>query len=122
MAKKRSLAVVGNDTDLLVLLLHHLSPKHRAIFIQTASIILNIRFLQAHLAHELSSSLFFFMHFPRLAACGPDNMDLDTCVSVVASLREEFASCFADVKALAADFKLFTAPFDLPVDDASTPL
>ena len=42
----------------------------------------------------------------------------DTCVSVVASLGKEFASRFAGVRALAADFKLFTAPFDFPVDDA----
>ena len=52
------------------------------------------------------------MHFSRLAACAPDNVDLNTCVSVVASLREDFVSRFADVKALAADFKLFTAPLD----------
>ena len=45
----------------------------------------------------------------------------DTCVSVVASMREEFASCFAGIKALAADLKLFTAPFDFPVDDAPAP-
>ena len=57
MVKKISLAFVGDDTDLLVLLLHHLSPRHRVIFIQTASIILNIRILQGHFVHELSSSL-----------------------------------------------------------------
>ena len=31
-------------------------------------------------------------HFPRLAACVPDDVEPDTCVSVVASQREEFAS------------------------------
>ena len=46
----------------------------------------------------------------------------DTCVSVVASMREEFASRFAGIKPLAADFKLFTATFDFPVDDAPAPL
>ena len=35
---------------------------------------------------------------------------------------EEFASRFAGIKPLAADFKLFTAPFDFPVDDAPAPL
>ena len=60
-------------------------------------------------------------HFPRLAACVPDDVESDTCVSVVASLMEEFASRFAGVRPLAADFKLFTAPFDFPVDDAPTP-
>ena len=57
-------------------------------------------------------------HFPRLAACVPDDLEPDPCVSVVASLREEFASRFARIKPLAADFKLFTAPFDFPVDCA----
>ena len=58
---------------------------------------------------------------PRLAACVPDDVEPDTCVSVVASLMEEFASRFAGVRPLAADFKLFTAPFDFPVDDAPAP-
>ena len=62
------------------------------------------------------------VHFPRLSACVPHNVDLDTCVSVVASLLEEFASRFAEFKVLAADFKHFTAPFDLPVDVAFAPL
>ena len=51
-------------------------------------------------------------HFPRIAACVPDNDEPDTCVSVVASLREDFASRFAGVRPLAADLKLFTAPVD----------
>ena len=41
-------------------------------------------------------------HFPRIAACVPDDVELDTCVSVVASLSEEFASRFAGIKPLAA--------------------
>ena len=44
----------------------------------------------------------------------PDDLEPDPCVSVVASLREEFASRFARIKPLAADFKLFTAPFEFP--------
>ena len=51
-----------------------------------------------------------------------DDVEPDTCVSVVASMREEFASHFAGIKPLAADFKLFTAPFDFPVDDDPAPL
>ena len=51
----------------------------------------------------------------------PDDVEPDTFVSVVASMREEFASCFAGIKPLAADLKLFTAPFDFPVDDAPAP-
>ena len=54
-------------------------------------------------------------------ACVPDDVEPDTCVSVVASMREEFASRFAGIKPLAVDFKLFTAPFDFPVDDAPAP-
>ena len=60
-------------------------------------------------------------HFSRLAACVPDDVEPDTVVSVVASLREEFASRFAGVRPLAAEFKLFTAPFDIPVDDTTAP-
>ena len=60
-------------------------------------------------------------HFPRLAAYVPDDMEPDTCLDVVTSLGEEFASRFAGVQPLAADFKLFTALFDFPVDDAHAP-
>ena len=52
----------------------------------------------------------------RLAACVPDDVEPDTCVSVGASLREEYASRFTGVRPLAADFRLFTAPFDFPAD------
>ncbi|KAG0711611.1 General transcription factor II-I repeat domain-containing protein 2 [Chionoecetes opilio] len=62
-----------------------------------------------------------FMHFPRIAACAPDDVDLNTCVGVVTSLREEFASRFTGVRPLAS-FKLFTSPFDFPVDEAPAPL
>ena len=71
---------------------------------------------------EVQLAIGQFLHFPHPAACAPDNVNLDTCVSVVASLREEFASRFTDIKALAADFKLFTVPFDLLVDDAPASL
>ena len=61
-------------------------------------------------------------HFPRLAACVSDDVEPDTCNSVVASQREEFASRFAGVRPEAADFKLFTPPpLDFPVDDAPVP-
>ena len=59
MAKRRSVAVVGDDTDLLVLLLHHLRPRHHVIFLQIASKILNIRILQDHLDPNLTASLLF---------------------------------------------------------------
>ena len=41
--------------------------------------------------------------------CVPDDVEPDTCV-----MREEFASRFAGMKPLAADFKLFTAPLTFP--------
>ncbi|KAG0721741.1 General transcription factor II-I repeat domain-containing protein 2 [Chionoecetes opilio] len=63
-----------------------------------------------------------FMHFPRIAACAPDDVDLNTCVGVVTSLREEFASRFTGVRPLAPGFKLFTSPFDFPMDEAPAPL
>ncbi|KAG0724696.1 General transcription factor II-I repeat domain-containing protein 2 [Chionoecetes opilio] len=63
-----------------------------------------------------------FMHFPRIAACAPDDVDLNTCVGVVTSLREEFASRFTGVWPLAPGFKLFTSLFDFPVDEAPAPL
>ena len=53
-------------------------------------------------------------HFPRLPACVPDDVEPDTCVSVVAFLMEKFASRFAGVRPLAADFKLFTALLTFP--------
>ena len=62
------------------------------------------------------------MHFSHIAACAPDDMDLNTCVGVVTSLREKFASCFTGVRPLVPRFKLFTSPFDLPVDEAPAPL
>ena len=75
-----------------------------------------LRLWEAQLANDQLDN------FPRLAACVPDDVEPDTCVSAVASLMEEFASRFAEVRPLAADFKLFTAPFDFPVDDVPSPL
>ena len=51
-------------------------------------------------------------NFPRLAACVPDDVEPDTCVSAVASLGEECASRFAGVRPLSVDFKLFTTPLN----------
>ena len=59
MAKRRSVTIVGDDTDLLVLMLHHLSPSHHDIFLQTASKIINIRTLQDHINPDVAASLLF---------------------------------------------------------------
>ena len=48
------------------------------------------------------------MHFPVIAACAPDDVDLNTCVGVVTSLQEEFAFRFTGVRPLTPGFKLFT--------------
>lgn len=63
-----------------------------------------------------------FDHFPRLAACAADDVDGKACADVVATLQQEFACRFTGVRALASDFKLFTAPFDVPVDEAPASL
>ena len=59
IAKRTSVTVVGDDTDLLVLLLHHLSPRHHVVFLQTTSKVINIRILQDHLPSSLTASLLF---------------------------------------------------------------
>ena len=53
-----------------------------------------------------------FMHFPRIVACAPDDVDLNICVGVITSLREENASRFTGVRSLAPGFKLITSPCD----------
>ena len=65
-----------------------------------------------------------FIHFPHILAYTPDDVDLvlDTCVGVVISLREEFASRFTGVRPQSWGFKLFTSPFDLPADEAPASL
>ena len=49
-------------------------------------------------------------------------MDLNSCVGVVTSLLEGFASRFIGVRPLGPGFKLFTSPFDFTVDKASASL
>ncbi len=60
-------------------------------------------------------------HFPRLAACVSDDVEPDTCNSVVASQREEFASRFAGVRPQAAATSSCLTRLDFPVDDAPVP-
>ena len=63
MARRRSVTIVGDDTDLLVLMLHHLSPSHHDIFLQTASKIINICTLQDPINPDVAASL-LFLHAP----------------------------------------------------------
>ena len=46
-----------------------------------------------------------FMHFSCIPACAPDDVDLNTCVGVVISLREEFASHFTCVRPLSSSLR-----------------
>ena len=55
------------------------------------------------------------MHFPHIVVCAPDDVEMNTCVGIVTSLREEFASRFTGVRPLVPGFKQFTFPFNLPV-------
>ena len=59
MAERRPVILVGDDTDLLVLLLHHLKPTDHDIYLQTTNKILNIHTLQDHLGPTILSSLLF---------------------------------------------------------------
>ena len=76
-----------------------------------------LRFWEAQLANSQLEQ------FPPLAACVPDDVQPDTCVSVVTSPREEFASRFAGVKPLhGCGLQAVYHPFDFPVDNAPAPM
>jgi hypothetical protein len=51
--------VVGDDTDLMVLLLHHIQTTHQNIFMQTSNKTINVKTLHAHLEPDLIGSLLF---------------------------------------------------------------
>ena len=72
MVKRRSVTIVGDDTDLLVPMLHHLSPSHHDIFLQPASKIINNRTLQDHVNSDVTAFLFFYTH-SQAATLHPDN-------------------------------------------------
>ena len=60
MANEQSTVLVGDDTDLLVLLENHFIPgEHQALFFQTSSNLINIMVLKSNLPNELSASLLF---------------------------------------------------------------
>lgn len=60
LAKTKPVVVVGDDTDLLILLKHHFNPaEHRTIFLQTSSKLINIGSLHSSLDPGLSKSLLF---------------------------------------------------------------
>ena len=68
-----------------------------------------LRLWEAQLANGLLE------HFPRLAACVPDDVEPNTCVSVVmeAPVSQESGRWLRT--------NMFTTPSDFPVDDAPVP-
>ena len=60
LARTKPVVVVGDDTDLLILLQHHFNPaEHRSIYLQTSSKLINIGILHSSLDPALSESLLF---------------------------------------------------------------
>lgn len=60
IALTQPVVVVGDDTDLLILLQHHFSPiNHEAIYLQTKTKLIDISILKKELDPDLSNSLLF---------------------------------------------------------------
>ena len=59
IALTTTVVVVGDDTDLLVLLQHHFNPGNSAVFLQTSTKMINIGILRDNLSPDLSRSLLF---------------------------------------------------------------
>ncbi len=60
LAQNKPLILVGDDTDVLILLQHHFSAtEHETIYLQTSSKIIDISVLKQSLTPELSQSLLF---------------------------------------------------------------
>ena len=86
--------VVGDDTDLLVLLMHHFVSKHKDIFIQASSKLMSVSALKQNLDDSLVSSL-LFIH--SLTGC--DTTSRPHCIGKVSALAKhanlkEFAKMF----------------------------
>ena len=76
MTKKRSVTIVGDDTDQLVLMLHNLGPSNHDIFFQTTSKIINILTLQDYISPHVAASPMLFLHSSKVAS---RSMYLPTC-------------------------------------------
>ena len=60
LARMKPVVVVGDDTDLLILLQHHFNPdEHQSIYLQTRSKLISIGILFSSLDPVLSESLLF---------------------------------------------------------------
>ena len=87
--------VVGDDTDLLIMLLHHFAPdRHKELFMKTATKIINIRILQETIGMDLSQSL-LFIH----ALTGGDVTSWPYGIGKVSALEkwsslQEYGKCF----------------------------
>ncbi|VDL90618.1 unnamed protein product [Schistocephalus solidus] len=59
-----------------------------------------------------------YVHFPHLAQYDAALSDTKECISVLSTLRNEFSSRFTDVRSHSQEFKIVSARFDFPYDDA----
>lgn len=60
IAQTKDVVVVGDDTDLLILLLHHFNPvEHNKVYLQTSTKLLDISTLQKSLDPDLGATLLF---------------------------------------------------------------
>ncbi len=60
MSASKSVVVVGEDTDLLILLLYHYTREdHKDMYMQTATKLINLHVMQDTIGHDLAYSLLF---------------------------------------------------------------
>ena len=60
-----------------------------------------------------------YVHLPHLAQCDMQpTFDIEECVNVLSTLRNEFSSRFTDVRSHSQEFKIVSTHFDFPYDDA----
>ena len=82
LAQTRHVVVVGDDTDLLILLQHHFKPaEHNSIYLQTRSNFIDFGILQSSLDPSLSESLLFIHDLP-VAIQPQDPMELEKCMQL----------------------------------------
>ena len=59
LTQNRDVCVVADDTDILVLLLHHFKSDNNTIFMKTSSRLINIALMQKELQPQLKEQLLF---------------------------------------------------------------
>ncbi|CAN7938950.1 unnamed protein product, partial [Ixodes hexagonus] len=115
-----SLAFLTDITDHLNCLNVKLRRKHKLI----ARMHDDIRAFQSKLQlWERQVRLQMFDHFLTLKSL--ENVDKESCDNfsgLLRDLRREFEKRFKDITSLADDFRIFSLPFSVPVDDAAPEL